>query len=240
MKLFSYISNFLFPSRCIICDRVTEKDVHLCEDCTPLLMHPSSKKSRCPVCCLDIKECSCRANRYFSRSAVPFKGTQTARRSVYKLKFSARLDKVSPFAEYMNIALRERDILGSVDIITYIPMSERSQRKRGFNQAQLLAEELSELNGIPCEKLLYKYQNTSTQHSMTSSIGRSGNVLGIYEPLKEKTDLIKNKRILITDDILTTGNTLNEAAKTLLIFGAADVYCTAAVSTEKKSNKKPD
>ena len=62
---------------------------------------------------------------------------------------------------------------------------------------------------------------------------RTGNLLGVYEPLKDRLPDIGGKRILLVDDITTTGATFNEAAKTLLIFGAESVYCASALINPK-------
>ena len=67
---------------------------------------------------------------------------------------------------------------------------------------------------------------------------RQGNLLGVYEPIEEKIHLIEDRRILLVDDIITTGATLNEAAKTLLIFGAKNVSVAAAAGRRRVHPKK--
>lgn len=233
MKLKDLLSNILFPSRCVICDKVTPKDVFLCGSCFSYRVHPSGRADRCDICGFDPDVCSCGRNRYYSKAAVPFAGDTGARRAVYRLKYSSRLDKISPLAAYMEDSLTERDLIGQTDLITFIPMPEQTKKKRGFNQSELLAKALSERTGKECMPLLYQYLPNAVQHEL-SSVGRSGNVLGVYEPLENSADLFSGRRVLIVDDIMTTGSTLNEAAKTLMIFGAADVFCTAAVLTVKK------
>lgn len=126
-------------------------------------------------------------------------------------------------------------MLEDTDIISYIPMSRRSLFKRGYNQSRLIAEKIAEASGKPCIGLLVKYRKTKSQHSL-KSINRSGNLLGAYEPDKRYLDEIKGKTILLIDDVSTTGNTFNEAGKTLLIFGAESIY--AASCTVKEKTKK--
>ncbi len=119
-------------------------------------------------------------------------------------------------------------------------MDRRHEKKRGYNQAQLLCAELHELTGLPLFPLLYKCEQTGTQHDIQSFLFRSGNALGIFEPVKENLSRIEGKRILIADDILTTGSTMNEAAKTLLIFGADTVYAAAAAAVPRRRKPKKE
>lgn len=238
MKLPSFLLNILFPSRCVICDAVTEKDVSLCKNCRPLLVHPATRKTRCEICGLSPEQCSCGKRRYYEKLAAPFLNEGDAKRSVYAIKFRHRTDKIKPFAEYMLRSLRERNLTEDADLITYIPMDRIKQFRRGYNQAELLAKALSEQSGIECVPLLTKYSKSETQHAMPSYLRRTGNLLGAYEPIKENTERFRNKTVILVDDISTTGSSFNEAAKTLLIFGADKVYCACAVMTKKKNTKK--
>lgn len=132
-------------------------------------------------------------------------------------------------------SLRERDMLGETDIITFIPMRPVASFLRGYNQSRLIAKHLSALTSIPCAPLLYKIGKTKKQHTLRG-IERSGNLLGMFEPTKERLQEISDRNILLIDDVYTTGSTLNEAAKTLLIFGAQSV--SAAVFSVGKKQKK--
>lgn len=84
-------------------------------------------------------------------------------------------------------------------------------------------------------KLLKKQYKSSSQHKL-GAVSRSGNLLGCFEPDKKKLDCIADKTVLVVDDVLTTGSTLNEITKTLLIFGADSVYVAACAATKKKKN----
>ena len=233
MNPLSYIKNIFFPSRCVICDKVMPKDIILCKECSEERLTLPEKGARCDICFMKLSDCCCGKRTYYNKITFPLKGTDKTKKAVYKIKYSSRLDKILPFSKLILLALQERNMLESVDIITFIPMSKKSKRKRGFNQSEELAHALSKLTGIICNELLYKYFDTGSQHLVRGAIARSGNLLGAYEPYKDKTDIIKGKTILIVDDIMTTGNTFNEAAKTLLIFGADKVYCASAIISEK-------
>lgn len=223
-----------YPNRCVICDRALPPGPVVCEDCTPkLLTYPKGRKAVCPICGFKEKDCTCGKWRYYDRSVFPVYFEGDMRRSVHAFKFNGRLDKAKPLAALIIDVLHQRDMLPGIDCITYVPMGKNRLRKRGYNQAQQLAHAIGKETGLPVDDLLYKCQNTPSQHDQ-NAIRRQGNLLGVYEPYPDKLDAINGKRILLTDDIITTGATLNEAAKTLLIFGAKTVYVCAAAGRRRQ------
>ncbi len=129
--------------------------------------------------------------------------------------------------------LEERGLMRDVDIITFVPMRSFRRFIRGYNQSELIARKLSELSGIPYKRLLEKKYDSSPQHKL-SAVARTGNLIGCFEPVKDAEDLFKYKTVLVVDDVLTTGSTLNEIAKTLLIFGADSVYTATCTVTKRK------
>lgn len=233
MELINRLTAVVFPNRCFVCDKVLPFPGDLCENCRKnKIDYGSIKGAVCDICGLKLNDCNCAPSRYYVKAVFPFLYDGDVRSSLHRLKFRGRLDKVKPFANAMYDALKQREI-NDVDIITFIPMSERSENQRGYNQAKLLCDEISGLSEINSSGLLYKTGGNRKQHDL-NMIARKGNILGIYEPKEEYIPLIKGKTILIVDDILTTGSTLNEAAKTLLIFGAENVYVAAAAARPKK------
>ena len=114
-------------------------------------------------------------------------------------------------------------------------MTRTAKLLRGYNQSELIAKALSEFSGVEYAPLLLKEKGIPKQHTVKNA-SRKANVLGVFEPDKANIGKIQNKRILITDDVTTTGNTLNEAAKTLLIFGAQEIF-VASCTTRKKIKK---
>lgn len=237
MKISEAIISSVFPARCAVCDRLLSGGEYLCGDCKGLIVSPASKKRRCEICFMPLEDCLCGKRLFYKKLAFPFFNEELPRKAVHRLKFRHRLDLVLPFARLMTAALEQRDMLKDCDIITFVPMSRGAKFRRGYNQAQLLAQKISEISKIECTGLLTKTGGTKTQHSL-NYIFRSGNPLGVYEPIAALTDKFKDKTVLIADDIVTSGATLNEAAKTLLIFGAKKVYCVSALATKKKKAKK--
>ena len=119
------------------------------------------------------------------------------------------------------------------DACTYVPMHKDDEKKRGYNQAQLMAQIIADELSIPCLTLLNKDFKTSSQHSLPQMM-RSGNLLGTIS-FKEVSDFnIEGTRILLCDDIKTTGATLDECTKTLLFQGCAEVRCITACVGKKR------
>lgn len=231
----SPLRDALFPMRCCGCDKLTGSTLPFCEDCTSLVIKPCKKTALCDICGLHISQCLCGKRLYYEKFSAVFYHEKEARKNILRLKFHLRRDIAATFAKAILLQLSDRDFLEKTDIITFIPMRPLAKFSRGYNQAELIAKRLSVHTGIPCISLLTKEFSTTNQHKL-KGIARSGNLLGAFEPRKEYTEKIAGKRILIIDDVCTTGNTLNEAAKTLLIFGAETVF-TAVCNVRKKEEK---
>lgn len=228
----SAVFNAFFPLRCPGCDGINDTKSYLCSDCSGKMIHPSHKKNRCDICFLTEKECICAKHQYYDKLCVPLYYEGKTRGALHRFKFRGRRDLAKPMARLITEALRERNMLEDTDYITFIPMKGYDRFIRGYNQAQLLAREISALSGIPCEALLRKTVKTPKQHLLNRT-ERSGNLLGVFEPEKHKSDIIRGKNILVADDIITTGCTANEIAKTLLIFGAESVRVCACAAPKK-------
>ena len=237
MKLPDALLRLLYPPQCVVCGEPLPRDRMICPSCERYLNHPADKK-RCPVCFLPTDRCGCGKRLYYEQVAAPFLRDTPARYAVDRMKFRYRLDLVRPLAYFMKAALDERGMTDKADLITFIPMDRKQQKRKGYNQAEELAGELSKQTGLPCLPLLEKYLRTAPQHESPSRLCRSGNLLGAYEPIRENIPVFAGKSVLLTDDIITTGATFNEAAKTLLIFGADKVYGAAAMMTPKEKTVK--
>lgn len=240
MKIKDHFLTAIYPNRCFVCDKLLSFQGEICENCKKKkISFNKIYGSVCDICGLKLTDCNCAPSRFYLKTTFPFFYEDDVRHSLHKLKFRGRLDKIKPFAKVMFDALVEREIT-DIDIITFIPMGRLSKFNRGYNQAELLCKEISSLSGIKSLPLLYKTGKNNRQHDLNMT-ERQGNILGIYEPDERFFEEIKSKNILIVDDIITTGATLSEAAKTLLIFGAENVYAVSAAGRpkKKKESKKP-
>ena len=109
-------------------------------------------------------------------------------------------------------------------IVTFTPLHRRRLAERGFNQAEILAEETSKKLKLPCYDTLIKTRSTKRQVGLTGDARRQ-NLAGVYKVNKVcKVESLRGKKILIVDDITTTGTTLNECAKVLKAKGAKEIW----------------
>lgn len=238
MKFLNSLISALFPNVCPSCLKLIGAQEYICKNCKKYVLHPVNKKSSCKICSYPKDICGCAPYSLYTKAVSPFFYAGKVRHSLHKMKFRNRVDLIKPFALILCDAVKERDFYENTDIVTFIPMTEKSQRKRGYNQAQLLAEHIAKEINKPCLDLLEKTRETPSQHSL-DSFSRKGNLLGAFEVKSNFANLVKNKNILVVDDIITGGNTMNEAAKTLLIFGAENIYCAAiAFNPQKKKKSK--
>ena len=138
------------------------------------------------------------------------------------MKFKSEKEYADFLTEGMLRSVLESFSYKDIDLVTFVPMSRKSERKRGFNQSKLLAEKLAKKLFLPCEDTLVKIRETSNQHKLSREMRRE-NIKDAFA-LKNNAD-IKGKTVLICDDIKTTGSTLLACEKALLNGGAKDVYC---------------
>ena len=166
----------------------------------------------------------------FARSIFEYGGS--ASKLIHKLKYrnAKYLARIS--AELMAKVIVENRI--EVDIITFIPMTEKQEYIRGYNHTEVLAEKLGEITGIEVIGLLTKDFATQNQVGLSYEERRK-NLKGSFKVIDKK--LVKGKRILIIDDVLTTGATSNEIAHELKKAKAESVYLLTIASVTKKKNK---
>lgn len=207
--------DLLFPPKCVFCGEL-------------LKQNRSHGMSICPDCGSEIPVLSAPFTRNTLRSSVdvwyaPLVYEDKVRESLHRYKFSGK----SLYAEtYGTVIFRS---LGSgaldCDLVTWVPLSRARKRKRGYDQARCLAQELSRLTGIPCERTLVKTKNIRPQSSLKTAGERQNNIRDVYR-LRAKTG-VAGKCILLVDDIITTGATMNEAASVLKASGAGSVKAVA-------------
>ena len=129
----------------------------------------------------------------------------------------------------MSVRFSEAYPLVKADTVTYVPMTERAQKKRGYNQSRLLALEISKRLLVPFDTLLVKQCDTKRQHDLTAE-ERTTNLVGAFG-VADGAD-ITGKTVILCDDIKTTGSTLAECVKVLKSCGAKEVYCLCAAISD--------
>ena len=231
MKIFKTVINSLFPNTCIACGDIIENGEYFCDYCYEMLEEVDFTKS-CLRCGAKKKNCDCK-NRvfYYSGMIAPFYNCESAQKSMYKFKFSKNVRNAEFFANKMALMVKTAFSNVEFDGVTYVPLSFKKQLKRGFNQSEILAKRISEILKLSLfRNLLSSKGRNVNQHDLSNPKERFKNVQGLYS-CKHK---IKGN-ILLVDDIKTTGATLNECAKQLILNGADNVYCVAGLITERKN-----
>lgn len=151
---------------------------------------------------------------------APFTYSDKVRESVIRFKFHSKVGNCKFLAFAMIKAFE--NYREKYDMIVPVPISLKRKMQRKYNQCELLAEEISKNTGITCKNMLVKIIDNPAQHDI-ASVYKNENVKNAY---KVNPDFkIQGKRILLIDDVCTTGNTLKECAKTLLESGAKSVIC---------------
>ena len=207
--------SIFFPERCPYCRDVIRPCELYCKECKGKIPENTYKKKISGV--------------YEVMSVVPY--DDIFKDAIFRLKFNKLEQYAYPIANLMAEKLKKEFEVLSFDVITFVPLHPDDLKERGFNQCELLAKFISDALGIPYEALIKKTKKNKPQHTLDRS-KRQKNVEGVFRPKDKRS--IKGKRVLIIDDIVTTGYTLSECAKILEENGALEIYMmTFAISRPK-------
>ena len=149
---------------------------------------------------------------------------------IHDFKFNDKSYLYRPFGELLLETIKRYSIDNDIDVIYYVPLHRRKKVSRGYNQSQLLASYLSKALSIPLSHNLIKIKPTKDQHSLNRT-QRQTNLKNSFR-LKDGQDL-RGKNILLIDDLITTGATLDECAKVLKDKGANKVIGLCLASTKQ-------
>lgn len=221
MKLIDSLLKLLFPDKCPFCQRLLrDGEFRLCEKCLNELPYTGGRLKT--------------NGAFFSLCVSPLFYTGDARKAVLRFKFSGRSAYAACFGEILADCVRQ-NLTGMYDLITWVPLSPQRLRKRGYSQSRLLAEALAaELHGQEseiCAELLNKCRNTPPQSGTKNSAQRRANVSGAFTVTDR--DRLAGRRILLIDDVVTSGATLSECSRVLLTAGAEKVVCATLCKVRK-------
>lgn len=161
---------------------------------------------------------------YFDRCSSVFEFSGMVQSALHRLKYEGEREIARGIGAFMSRKLKA--LKWHVDIILPVPMHEKRMKERGYNQSLLLASEVArECNIDLYEGVLIRNRDTESQTHL-SRMERVHNVKGAFDVIGKKA--IQGKAVLIIDDIMTTGSTLNECSKVLKQEGAREIYCLAA------------
>lgn len=221
MKIQERLMRLLFPPKCVLCGQLLqEEETDLCHSCRA-----------------DTEECPVTRQR-----RLPFLDSWLAvwyyedwvRRSIIRFKFRGMRGYAACYGRLLAMKL-QREHPDGFDILTWVPVSGLRKFLRGYDQVELLADALGQELGMEPTALLKKVRHNRPQSSIRGEAQRRANVLGVYRVTEPGT--LKNKKILLLDDVITTGSTVGECARVLLTAGCAEVHC-GAVAAARRGKKQ--
>ncbi len=198
---------FIYPERCNLCSKVTHLGSYpICRDCKQEIKEAYIKKTF-------------NESIHFLGSVVEF--TPITKKIIHKLKYKKKEIVAKILArEIFNRVIKKKKI--HIDFVLPVPINKHRRFFRGFNQTDLIAIELSKLIKCKCNRLnLIRLKDTKTQTKLDKS-QRKENMVGVFELLNPI--IFNNKSILIVDDVITTGATIESCREVLLKNGAKSVY----------------
>lgn len=215
--------HLLFPRKCLLCDKIlTKQELDLCQSCREdAESFPEVKNTLSFVA-------GWTAMWYYKGNV---------RHGILRYKFYGKRNRGKNFGRLLAMHLLQNKYT-DFDVLTWVPLSAAKLRKRGYDQVQQIASSVSRELGQPLTPTLKKVRDTSTQSTLETLDARRANVMGAY--IVSDPQAVKGKRILLLDDVITTGSTASECAKTLLFSGAKEVYCAAlaAINPDKKHKNR--
>lgn len=199
----------VYPPKCVFCGTLLERE----------------EQDACKACLAELpwtdESSAVRTGRAFSRCVSPFFLTGKVHQALVDYKYHQRESYGVCFGRCRS---------DPFDLVTWVPVSRRRLRERGFDQCRLLAVQVAKVYGMRPVRTLKKWKDVpSLASSEASPAMRRKLVAGVYRVISPET--VAGKRILLVDDIITTGSTLEEAAGTLRAAGAAEVCCVTAART---------
>lgn len=213
MKLFTWFLDLLYPPKCVFCAKLLkDNETDICGKCRsdlPQLTH-SIHRGECYEACYAA---------YYYEAAVA--------ESVKRFKFAGRQQYAQLYGRILAmLILRERI---EFDILSWVPISDKRAKQRGYRQSKLIAQAIARELNIEAVQTLEKVKDNPAQSTLKKPKERKENVQGVYHAIDEET--ILKKRILLVDDVITSGATLSECARTLKKAGAKSVVCITLAAT---------
>lgn len=211
--------DLLFPPRCVFCRRLLHRgEEGICPRCQQELPWALGAEAE-------------QTGEFFSLCASPLWYQDQVRASFHRYKFKGVRGYSRTYGRLVAQCVQDH-LAGRYDLITWVPLSRARLRQRGYDQAMLLASAAAlALDDVAAETLC-KVRDTEAQSGLgKNDASRRANVLSAYQVTDPA--LVEGRRVLLIDDIVTTGSTLSECARVLRIAGATDVVCAALARSRR-------
>jgi competence protein ComFC len=229
----NFLLDLFFPKFCFSCQR---EGSYLCEDCLATIdilywcFCLCEKPQRLP----EARKCrNCQKKQlnglYFAASYK----NNLVKKIIHRFKYDPYIKELSqPLASLIitHLSLIQKNFPGGNFLLVPVPLSKKKLKRRGFNQSEEIAKELSKNLGIPVSSdALIKEKETSPQMELSKE-ERAENIKGVFDVNNQEK--IRGKKILLVDDVYTTGATMEECARVLKQSGAKEVWGIAVAREE--------
>ena len=222
-KLWDWLLDLFYPSRCVFCRRfLAPGPPRICPACQAKLPRTEDGRRR--------------KGDFFSEciSALYYEGD--VREAIHRYKFNGVQAYAPVFGELTASVIYEQ-LEGEYDILSWVPLDPKRRRERGYDQTELIARDVGRRLRKEPVPVLKKRRGVKAQSMTGAPEARKANIAGAYKVIDPV--LVDGKKILLIDDIVTTGATLAEGAKTLLMAGAEEVRCATLASTREEKEDHP-
>jgi competence protein ComFC len=225
------ILDFVYPQSCPICQKSLKKDENLiCEECLKTLAILPAPF--CPYCRSFFEEGepivhhNCIGlNHPEDRKILAVRSLgrfdDSLQKLIHQFKYGKKIPLGKHLAESLGQAVAKSETFTECDLVIPVPLHSARHRERGFNQSQVLAEGISEVINIPVLKGVLKRKKNTKDQTYLNAEQRAENVKNAF--VIAKPEMISSKKIILVDDVMTTGATLNECAGMLHSAGAKSV-----------------
>src|SRR5438477_395894 len=232
-EIFSATTSLFYPATCVVCSANIDGAEYLCADCrqrAPRIVPPFCAKCSEPFSGAITQVFSC-ANcehraLHFDCAVAAYRSRGLVRNVLHQFKYDKQRHLRYPVAQWLGESLQDARLRGRrFDLIVPVPLHPARERERGFNQAALIAQLLADSAAIPSRPVLERIRYTTTQTAYDRA-ERMENLAGAFR-LRKNRD-VRGLRVLLIDDVLTTGSTLSECARVLRRAGAVSVHGVTA------------
>ena len=214
------LTQLFFPAKCVLCGKLLKKDeTDLCHGC----------RTNAPVFSKGNFKIS-----FVARWTAVWYYKDMVRDGILRYKFGHRRSYAQAYGKILAMKLQNAGF-DDFDVLTWVPVSRKRLRKRGYDQVELIAHAAAAELGLTAVRTLKKIRHTPAQSTLSNVAARRANVLNAFCVIRP--GLVRDRRVLLLDDIITTGTTAAECARMLHTAGAKTVLCAAMAVADHSQNK---
>ena len=220
----------IYPGRCSICDDIVEDTGGICSSCRKYISYVS--EPLCKKCGKEIDDAEeeyctdcVRIKKSFVRGFPVFNYISPVKESLSRLKYEMRQEYACFYGKEIAERFCKEFKDAAIDVLVPVPVSKKRFKKRGYNQAELIAAELGKCIGVQVNsRMLQRSIDTLPQ----KKLGNEERMRNLMKAFSVNPSVKVPGRILLVDDIYTTGSTIEACSRALIRAGAEEVYFTSA------------